>query len=116
MGKASSSALPVLSVDDVWGVKVIEPCVAKDQEKEEDQKQAEDRLALSHCLQVLEFMLEHSSHAEQCLRSAMNSSAAAEDQPLLSKEDVGVQSFSSMKNIRALEPTLSNISQFSFPA
>lgn len=113
--KASSSALPVLSVDDVWGVKVIEPCVAKDQEKEEDQKQAEDRLALSHRLQVLEFMLEHSSHAEQCLRSAMNSSAA-EDQPLLSKEDVGVQSFSSMKNIHALEPTLSNISQFSFPA
>ena len=51
--KAASNALPVHSVDDVWGVKVISSNFG-----ETSDKYAENRLTLSNRLQSLEFMLE----------------------------------------------------------
>ncbi|QDZ19417.1 hypothetical protein HOP50_02g19320 [Chloropicon primus] len=102
--KSNANALPVHSVDDVWGVKIVEPMeVERDQGAQQEapargQGQAlETRLALSHRLQVLEFMAEHSSHAQQCLGGL-----TGEDQPLLNKED-----------IQPLEPAPS-LSNFSF--
>ena len=99
----AGSGLPVHSVDDVWGIKVIEePASAASSEDREEERRLEareKRLALGHRLQVLEFMLEHSAHAEHSLRST----GRLDQEPLVKKED-----------IQPLEPSLSNISLSNF--
>ena len=99
----AGSGVPVHSVDDVWGIKVIEEPVSaassEDCEEERRLEAREKRLALGHRLQVLEFMLEHSAHAEHSLRST----GRLAHEPLVKKED-----------IQPLEPSLSNISLSNF--
>lgn len=95
----AGSVLPVHSVDDVWGIKVVEEPASEDREEERRQEAKEKRLALGHRLQVLEFMLEHSAHAEHSLRST----GRLDHEPLVKKED-----------IQPLEPSLSNISLSNF--
>lgn len=101
--RAALHNLPVISVEDVWGVKVVVEEAERERKEElerEERRKRDQRAALASRLQVLEFMLEHSGHAEYVsTAAAARGETLADPQPLLSKED-----------IQPLEPTVSNVS------
>jgi len=82
--KSAAHSLPVHSVDDVWGVKVIPSNMEEDTTSD---NHAEERMALSHRLQVLEFMIEHSSHAETSVLYPKEEGPLEGDK-MMKKEDI----------------------------